>query len=223
MAGCAGSAPRPNDPTISPTQGRTIDRNAPPKRSWQLIEDDEIADRRLPLLRPARADAALLGAGPRAERRRLRGGPRLRRLVHPRLPGDPGVGHDPHARPQHRPHRPVPPAQDAERSTASCATRSPASPTAAIPRYVARKAEDYLASTGIADTAYFGPEAEFFVFDDVRFDQTPNSAYYSGRLGRGGVEHRPGRGPQPRLQAPVQGGLLPASRPWTTSRTCGPR
>src|SRR5579859_1128073 len=37
------------------------------------------------------------------------------------------------------------------------------------PRYIARKAEAYLKSTGIADTAYFGPEAEFFVFDEVRF------------------------------------------------------
>src|SRR5690606_18317517 len=46
------------------------------------------------------------------------------------------------------------------------------------PRYVASKAEQHLASTGIADTAYFGPEAEFFVFDDVRFDTTPNSSYY---------------------------------------------
>ncbi len=47
------------------------------------------------------------------------------------------------------------------------------------PRYVARKAEDYLRSTGLADTAYFGPEAEFFVFDDVRYAQTQNSAFYS--------------------------------------------
>jgi glutamine synthetase len=47
------------------------------------------------------------------------------------------------------------------------------------PRYVARKAEDYLASTGIADTAYFGPEAEFFIFNDVRFSQDQHSAYYS--------------------------------------------
>jgi glutamine synthetase len=46
------------------------------------------------------------------------------------------------------------------------------------PRYVAKKAEEYLNSTGVADTAYFGPEAEFFVFDDVRFAQSQNSAFY---------------------------------------------
>ena len=39
------------------------------------------------------------------------------------------------------------------------------------PRNVARKAVNYLKSTGIADTCYIGPEAEFFIFDDVRFDQ----------------------------------------------------
>ena len=46
------------------------------------------------------------------------------------------------------------------------------------PRFVAKKAENYLKSTGIADTAYFGPEAEFYILDDIRFDQTPNSGYY---------------------------------------------
>jgi glutamine synthetase len=46
------------------------------------------------------------------------------------------------------------------------------------PRYVAQKAEGYLASTGIADTCYFGPEAEFFVFNDVRFMQDQRSAFY---------------------------------------------
>jgi glutamine synthetase len=46
------------------------------------------------------------------------------------------------------------------------------------PRYVARKAEEYLRSTGIADTCYVGPEAEFFVFDDVRFDQNEHEGYY---------------------------------------------
>ncbi len=46
------------------------------------------------------------------------------------------------------------------------------------PRYVALKAERYLEASGIADTAYFGPEAEFFIFDDVRFSQDQHSAFY---------------------------------------------
>ena len=46
------------------------------------------------------------------------------------------------------------------------------------PRVIAQKALDYLVSSGIGDTAFFGPEAEFFVFDDVRFDQTENAGYY---------------------------------------------
>jgi glutamine synthetase len=46
------------------------------------------------------------------------------------------------------------------------------------PRNIARKVVNYLKSTGIADTAYIGPEAEFFVFDDVRCDSTTNSASY---------------------------------------------
>ncbi|UPT19833.1 type I glutamate--ammonia ligase [Thermobifida alba] len=46
------------------------------------------------------------------------------------------------------------------------------------PRNVARKAEAYLKSTGIADTAFFGPEAEFYIFDDVQFATEPNTGYY---------------------------------------------
>ncbi|WP_309397570.1 type I glutamate--ammonia ligase [Cerasicoccus maritimus] len=46
------------------------------------------------------------------------------------------------------------------------------------PRGVAKKAEQYLLSTGIADTAYFGPEAEFFIFDDVRYGGANNEAFY---------------------------------------------
>jgi len=46
------------------------------------------------------------------------------------------------------------------------------------PRNVARKAVNYLKSTGMADTCYIGPEAEFFIFDDVRFDSRANEAYY---------------------------------------------
>lgn len=69
------------------------------------------------------------------------------------------------------------------------------------PRYIAQKAEEYLKSTGIADTAYFGPELEFFVFDSVSFDQNQNSGYYyidsdegiwnSGANGKPNLAHRP--------------------------------
>ncbi|MBI4553449.1 MAG: type I glutamate--ammonia ligase [Candidatus Latescibacteria bacterium] len=45
-------------------------------------------------------------------------------------------------------------------------------------RYVAQKAEAYLKSSGLADVAYFGPEAEFYIFDDIRFDQNQHSGYY---------------------------------------------
>jgi glutamine synthetase len=47
------------------------------------------------------------------------------------------------------------------------------------PRYIAQKAEGYLQRSGIADTSYWGPEAEFFVFDNVRFEQTQYSAFYA--------------------------------------------
>jgi glutamine synthetase len=62
------------------------------------------------------------------------------------------------------------------------------------PRNIARKAVNYLKSTGIGDTAYIGPEAEFFIFDDVRFDQNANEGYYhidsiEGQWNRGRVEN----------------------------------
>lgn len=46
------------------------------------------------------------------------------------------------------------------------------------PRYITKKAVEYLKGTGIADTAYFGPEAEFYIFDSIRFDQNQHSSYH---------------------------------------------
>ncbi len=72
------------------------------------------------------------------------------------------------------------------------------------PRFVARKAESYLASTGIADTAYFGPEPEFFVLDDVRFGQGYQEGYYFLDSKEGfwnsGREENPNLGYKPRYK-----------------------
>src|SRR5262245_35699649 len=61
-----------------------------------------------------------------------------------------------------------------------CEIRDPITgePYAKDPRLVARRAEEYLRSTGIADTAYFGPECEFFVFDEVSYELGPNRSHY---------------------------------------------
>ncbi|WP_194757510.1 glutamate--ammonia ligase [Aliidiomarina indica] len=78
------------------------------------------------------------------------------------------------------------------------------------PRSIARRAEEYLKSTGIADTALFGPEPEFFLFDDVRFHTDMSGSFYkidseeakwnSGRdYAEGNLAHRPG----------VKGGYFP--------------
>src|SRR5438876_8795032 len=73
------------------------------------------------------------------------------------------------------------------------------------PRRIAMKAEDYLKSTGIADTAYFGPEAEFYIFDDVRFAQSYNHGYYYIDSVEGfwnsGREENPNLGYKPRYKA----------------------
>ena len=59
------------------------------------------------------------------------------------------------------------------------------------PRNIARKAQDYLRGTGIADTAYFGPEAEFYIFDSARFETGAERGLLPHRLDRGRLEHRP--------------------------------
>ena len=85
------------------------------------------------------------------------------------------------------------------------------------PRVIAQKAIDYLNSVGVGDTAFFGPEAEFFIFDDVRFDQTANAGYYyvdsvEGRWNSGKDE-----GPNLGYKPNYKGGYFPVS-PTDTSQ-----
>jgi len=78
------------------------------------------------------------------------------------------------------------------------------------PRNIAAKAEAYLRTSGVADTAYFGPEAEFYVFDDVRFETKQNAGYYyidsiEGAWNSGRVEEGGNRGYKTRYK----GGYFP--------------
>jgi glutamine synthetase len=73
------------------------------------------------------------------------------------------------------------------------------------PRTIAGKAIDYLQASGLGDTAFFGPEAEFFVFEDVRFDQTENKSFYyvdtvEGRWNSGKEEEGGNLGYKPRYK-----------------------
>ncbi|GAA3066578.1 type I glutamate--ammonia ligase [Streptomyces olivoverticillatus] len=77
------------------------------------------------------------------------------------------------------------------------------------PRNIAKKAEAYLASTGIADTAFFGPEAEFYVFDSVRFETSANQSFYhidseAGAWNTGALEDNRG------YKVRYKGGYFPA-------------
>ena len=80
------------------------------------------------------------------------------------------------------------------------------------PRNIARKAEAFMASTGIGDTAYFAPEAEFYVFDDIRFDTNAHSSYYhidseAGAWNTGRVEEGGNRG----YKVKHKGGYFPVA------------
>ena len=78
------------------------------------------------------------------------------------------------------------------------------------PRSIAKKAEAYLTTTGIADTCYIGPEPEFFMFDDIRYDVTMNSCFYEfssdeGPYVTGKIFEESNLGHRP----PVKGGYFP--------------
>ncbi|MET0135178.1 MAG: type I glutamate--ammonia ligase [Kibdelosporangium sp.] len=80
------------------------------------------------------------------------------------------------------------------------------------PRNIARKAEQYLAESGVADTAYFGAEAEFYIFDSIRFDNAENGAFYEidsveGWWNTGSDEEGGNRG----YKTKYKGGYFPVS------------
>jgi glutamine synthetase len=88
-----------------------------------------------------------------------------------------------------------------------CSIKEPRTgePYSRCPRVIAQKAVEYLNTTGLGDTAFFGPEAEFFIFDDVRFDQNQHEGYYhvdsiEGRWNSGRKEEGGNLGYKPRYK-----------------------
>jgi glutamine synthetase len=77
------------------------------------------------------------------------------------------------------------------------------------PRQIARKAESFLKSTGIADTCYVGPEPEFFIFDDVRFDQSSNHAFYAVDSNEAGWNSGRDEGPNTGYKVRAKEGYFP--------------
>src|SRR5690606_7430852 len=85
-------------------------------------------------------------------------------------------------------------------------------PSPRDPRSLALRAENYLRSTGIADTAYCGPEAEFFIFDSVQFEESPHRMFHEvdsveGRWNSARVEDGGNKGHKPNFK----GGYFPVS------------
>lgn len=98
----------------------------------------------------------------------------------------------------------IDPLLDVPTLSLTCFVRDPMTmePFSRDPRYIAYKAEQYLISSGIGEISYWGPEAEFYIFNDVRFDQGPNFGFYflDSREGiwNSGKDEKPNLGYRPR-------------------------
>ena len=161
------SGGRPNHPQAIDQRGNMSTAS----EVLKSIKDNDVKYRGPAVHRSARQDAARHDGRLHRRRGHVRRRHGVRRVLHRRLEGDQRVRHDADARSRDGDDRPF-----------------FAQPTLAIfcdvldrpgrahnrdPRTTAKKALAYLQSLGIGDTVYFGPEAEFFIFDDVRFSTDP--------------------------------------------------
>ena len=191
----------------------------------KLLKEKENQVRRSPVHRHQGQGTARDRPDTRRGRSVFRGRQGIRRLVDRRLEGHTGVRHDPDAGSVHRGRRPV---LRGDRRSTCVATSSSLRTMQGYerdPRSLAKRAEAYLKSTGIADASMWGPENEFFIFDSIRHGSSMNGCFYEGGLrcrahgtpaaqvDGGNLGHRPG----------VKGGYFPVPPVDARTRTCAPR
>jgi glutamine synthetase len=145
--------------------------------------------------------AAFFRTAERSERRCSRRRYRIRWVIDPGFPGDSGKRHACRPGSDDCFPRSVFPGDD---TGPVCNIRDPVTGQSYSrdARYIAQKAETYLKGTGQADKSYFGPEAEFFVFNDVRYGQDINFAFHEIDSSEGswntGKDEEPNLGHKPR-------------------------
>ena len=158
----------------------------------------------------------------RADERHLGRGHRLRRLQHPRLPADPGIGHAPVPGHQHRRRRPR--VRGTRRCRIICDIYDPVTkePYSRDPRYIAQQGRGVPQEHRHRRHVLLGPRGRVLHLrrHPLRV-QTSTAALLLHRLRRGHLEHRPRRGRhEPRLPAALQGRLLPGPAHRHACRTC---
>ena len=191
-----------------------------PEEAVAWAFEQKTAAGRPQVLRPARKLAAHDAAGQRVRRRRRSRGTRLRRLVDPRLAGDRRERPAADAGPGERRPRPL---HGGAHALARLRDRRPDDGRALRARpapHRPARGGAISSETGIADTANFGPECEFFVFDEVSYELSPHRVALRGRLGRRPLELGDARA---RLHRAREGRLLPAGARTTRCTTCAPR
>ena len=158
------------------------------------------------------------------DRRLLHRRPDVRRLLDPRLPGDPRVRHEAGPGPDDGVHRPVPRREDADRELLRSSTRSPDEAYSRDPRNIARKAEAYLKSHRHRRHRVLRRRGRVLHLRRRALRDQAERRLLLHRLRRGGLEHRPRRGGrQPRLQDARTRAATSPSRRSTTSPTCATR
>ena len=181
-----------------------------PRRRHEGDQGPRRPDRRSALHRPARHVAAHLLSGARDRRRGDRRGPRLRRLLDPRLPGDPRLRHAADAGRDHRLHRPVLRPQDAGPDLRRA---RPGHQGILLARPARRRPQGRGAPQHHRHRhpRLLRPRGRVLRVRRRALRPERQLRHLRDRLGRGPLEHARGRGPEPRLQDPAQGGLLPGA------------